>query len=60
MFFTFLTLVAVMGVITFLAPLPAPVQFEVRTDIVLETSPLAKYLCVTVVLLTLALYIIFW
>jgi SSS family solute:Na+ symporter len=51
---------AVLGLVTFIAPLKQPVVLPVQTKIELEHSPRAKVWGVVVVLVTLALYWRFW
>jgi len=57
---SFFCVLAVMAVITLMKPLKEAVQFPVKTDINLEPSRIAKVFGILVVVLTLALYIIFW
>lgn len=52
--------IAVMLLLTWLRPLPKPVVFESNARIALTSSRSAKVGGVIVVLLTLALYVIFW
>lgn len=60
MAFTFAILVAAMGLVTAIKPLAEPVTFETRSDIELEPSPLAKAMGIGVVVITIALYVVFW
>jgi SSS family solute:Na+ symporter len=60
MAFSFFCVLAVMGVITLVRPLKEAVQFPVRGDINLESSPGAKLCGVAVVVVTIGLYILFW
>lgn len=57
---TFVVLVVVMAVISYLKPLPEPVTFRQSGDIVLEPSALAKWVGAAVVTLTVVLYVVFW
>ena len=57
---TFGIQVALMVGWTVISPLAEPVRFEVKNDIELEHSPIAKWIGVAVVLGTIALYIYFW
>jgi SSS family solute:Na+ symporter len=60
MAFTFLILIAVMGVITLARPLPGPVRFEQTSSIVLVPSRWARWYGALVVVATMVLYIVFW
>jgi len=60
MAFSFFCVLAVMGIITLVKPLKEGVKFEVKTDIDLRPSNVAKVFGVIVVILTIGLYIIFW
>lgn len=61
MAFTFIILVAVMGLIAHFRPLDAPFRFETQAEGVnLKPSPLAQRLGVVVVALTVVLYVVFW
>lgn len=51
---------AVMGIITMIKPLPQPVVMPTTSLIKLESSPVAKVWGVGVVIATLVLYAIFW
>jgi SSS family solute:Na+ symporter len=53
-------LAAVLAILTIAAPLQAPVKLPTQTKIRLEASSTAKMLGAAVVLLTLALYAVFW
>ncbi|MCK4343139.1 MAG: solute:sodium symporter family transporter [Phycisphaerae bacterium] len=57
---TFAVLLAVMGAITLLKPLPVPVTFETTSGIDLTPSRSAKWLGLAVTAVTLALYVYFW
>lgn len=57
---TLIVLVAVMAVMTWQAPLLEPRRFEARSRIDLTPDPLATRLGAVVILLTCALYAIFW
>jgi uncharacterized sodium:solute symporter family permease YidK len=56
---TFTALILVMGVITILKPLPAPVTFKTTSDIDLTPSRSAKWFGGIVIALTVALYVFF-
>ncbi len=60
MAFTFTALFLIMGIITVLKPLPEPVILETRSSIDLRPSPFAKIFGGVIVILTIALYVIFW
>lgn len=60
MAFTFLTVVAVMTGFTLARPLTTPVEYPTQSDIDLTPSPGAKIGGVTVLVMTVALYIVFW
>ena len=57
---TFIILVAVMGILTLVKPLPQPVRFTTQSSIDLTPSPLANTLGWIVIVLTILLYIVFW
>lgn len=57
---TFAALILVMSVITWIAPLPAPVRFERKVDIDLRPSPAALWMGMVVIVLTCGLYVYFW
>ncbi|MFQ5629500.1 MAG: hypothetical protein ACE5I1_12125 [bacterium] len=57
---TFAILIAVMGGITYLNPLPEPVTFKPQTRIEMSTSPFARIAGMGVILVTILLYIVFW
>jgi SSS family solute:Na+ symporter len=57
---TFLSLVAVMAMITILRPLPQPVRFKARSGLDLTPSPFARWGGAVVVVLTITLYVVFW
>ena len=57
---TFTALILVMAVITYWQPLPEPVRFETRTTASLQSSPAARVLGALVILITVALYVVFW
>lgn len=60
MAFTFIILFLIMAMVTFIQPLPAPVQFPSKSNVDLKTSPFAKWCGIVVILLTGILYFIFW
>ena len=57
---TFLVVVAYMGVVTALRPLPAPVVFPVKEGIALDPAPHARLGGGLVVAAVAALYLYFW
>ncbi len=56
----FFAIMVVLAVITWLRPLDKPIQLPVNKQMNMESSVAAKVCGVVVVLLTLALYVIFW
>lgn len=57
---TFVVLIAVMAIMTWLRPLPEPKELEASGDIDLTPSPLARIVGIGVVIATAVLYIVFW
>lgn len=57
---TFVIVLIVMWVITFVNPLPEPKKMPVRKEFDMRPAPLVKILGGTVILATIILYIIFW
>jgi len=57
---SFFCVLAVMGIITALRPLPEPFELPTKTHIELTSSRLAKGLGIAVVVATVVLYIVFW
>lgn len=57
---SFFCVLAVMGVITLIRPLPKPFELPTKTHIELTSSRLAKGLGIAVVVATVMLYIVFW
>jgi solute:Na+ symporter, SSS family len=57
---TFLTLVAVMAVMTWLRPLAKPVIFQERSQVDLTPCPSIKWIGAVLILLVIAFYIRFW
>jgi SSS family solute:Na+ symporter len=57
---TFGLVIMIMALITWLKPLIKPVQMPVRKEFDMKPIPLVKYLGIGVVVVTVALYIIFW
>jgi SSS family solute:Na+ symporter len=53
-------ILAVLAVMTLVRPLPQPVALPVNEKMDLASSPRAKLYGAGVVLLTLALYVLFW
>jgi len=49
-----------MGIITWLKPLDQPVKMPERKDFNMQSSPIVKWLGLTVIGLVVVLYIIFW
>jgi len=56
----FIVLVIVMAVITLIRPLREPKQLPVQENFDLSSTPVIKYLSAAIIILTIALYIIFW
>jgi len=56
----FIVLVIAMAVITLLKPLREPKELPVQENFDMRSTPVLKYLCAAIVILTVALYIIFW
>ncbi|MHC4336488.1 MAG: sodium:solute symporter family transporter [Planctomycetota bacterium] len=56
---SFFSVLAVMTIITLIKPLKEPVRFDVKTDINLESSGMAKVFGLLVVAATIGLYVIF-
>jgi SSS family solute:Na+ symporter len=56
----FLVLMAVMAVITLVKPLKEPKILPVQENFDTRSSPILKYLCAVIIILTITLYIIFW
>jgi SSS family solute:Na+ symporter len=52
--------VAIMGLLTLVNPLAKPVVMPVNNQVALDSSPVAKVAGCCVVVLTLALYVVFW
>jgi len=57
---TFVIILVLMAAITFLRPLQKPMVLPVREAFDMRPSPVIKWLGVTVIALTIMLYIIFW
>ena len=57
---TFIIIVIIMGIITWLKPLDLPVKMPERKDFNMQSSPIVKWLGLTVIGLVVVLYIIFW
>lgn len=57
---TFIIIVIVMAVITFIKPLKKPVEMPKRKDFDMRTTVLVKRLGILVICLVIVLYIIFW
>jgi SSS family solute:Na+ symporter len=57
---TFGLVIMIMALITWLKPLIKPVKMPVRKEFDMKPAPLVKYLGIGVVVITIALYIIFW
>ncbi len=57
---TFVIVLVLMAAITFLRPLQKPMVLPVREAFDMRPSPVIKWLGVTVIALTIMLYIIFW
>jgi len=57
---TFVAMIVVMGLITLIRPLKVPKILPENKDFDMRSTPILKGLCVLVIAITLALYIIFW
>ena len=57
---TFVAILVIMAGMTLWKPLQEPVQLAVRESFDLRPSPAVKWLGLAVVIITIALYIIFW
>jgi SSS family solute:Na+ symporter len=57
---TFIVIIAVMTVITMSKPLPKPMTLPVREQFDMRPAPSVVWLGTTVIVVTLALYVIFW
>ena len=57
---TFVIILVLMAAITFLRPLQKPMVLPVREAFDMRPSPVIKWLGITVIALTIMLYIIFW
>ena len=57
---TFVALVVVMAVMTAMHPLAEPVTLPVNEDLDVRTSPAAKAWGLAIVVVTVALYVVFW
>jgi solute:Na+ symporter, SSS family len=53
-------LVLAMAIVTLIKPLKEPVKMPVNEDINLESSPIVPVLGTIVILITIALYVVFW
>lgn len=56
----FLVLVLVMAVITIWKPLKEPKALPVQEGFDMSSTPVLKYLCAAIIIITIILYIIFW
>ncbi|MCR4396023.1 MAG: transporter, partial [Candidatus Saccharicenans sp.] len=56
----FIVLVVVMAIITLVKPLSQPKELPVQQNFDLRSTPVLKSLCAAIIILTIALYIIFW
>jgi len=57
---TFVLILLIMGLITWLNPRKKPIEMPVRKDFDMSPAPSVKWLGITVIVITIALYIIFW
>ncbi|MFO7447988.1 MAG: solute:sodium symporter family transporter [Ignavibacteriaceae bacterium] len=57
---TFAVILVIMALITLIKPLKQPVTLPKREDIDMSPTPKAKFLGISVVVITLILYLIFW
>jgi SSS family solute:Na+ symporter len=56
----FLFLIIIMAVITVIKPMKTPKVMPVKADFDMRSTPVLKWLCALAIILTIALYIIFW
>lgn len=56
----FIVLVIAMAIITMIKPLKQPKILPVQENFDMRSTPVLKYLCAAIIILTIALYIIFW
>ncbi len=56
----FIVLVIVMAIITLVRPLKQPKELPVQENFDMRSTPVLKYLCAAIIILTVVLYIIFW
>jgi SSS family solute:Na+ symporter len=57
---TFVFLIIVMAIITVINPLKTPKTLPVKANFDMSSTPVLKWLCALVIILTITLYIIFW
>ncbi len=57
---TFIIIIIVMGIITWVKPLDKPVVMPERKDFDMKTPKIVKWLGIVVIMLVILLYIIFW
>ncbi|MGC9363424.1 MAG: solute:sodium symporter family transporter [Fidelibacterota bacterium] len=57
---TFIMIIIVMTVITYLKPLAQPVEMPVRKEFDTQATPIIKWLGAAIVLIIILLYVIFW
>ena len=57
---TFIILVLVMAVITWLRPLEHARQMPINEDFDMTTSPVVRWIGITIILITVGLYVVFW
>ncbi|HEX9975005.1 MAG TPA: transporter, partial [bacterium] len=57
---TFIIIIVVMGLITYLKPLKEPKTMPVRKEFDMKPTPAVIWLGATVIVITLILYVIFW
>lgn len=57
---TFIIIVVVMMIITFLKPMDSPIIMPERKEFDMQVAPSVKWLGIAVIVLVIALYIIFW
>jgi solute:Na+ symporter, SSS family len=57
---TFVIVMLVLAAMRLIKPLPEPVDLPVNEKMNLESSPVAKFFAVIVVLMTIGLYVVFW
>jgi len=57
---TFIIIVIVMAIITFLKPLDKPVTMPEREEFDMQSTPVVKWLGAAIIVAVMVLYVIFW